>query len=331
MLERVFDKIAETWYGVSRGGAPLSGGGRGEPHIRDSADIKRYMASVMFALLPALVGGTAVFGSRVLLILLVSYLSGGAVELAFSVVRRRPVEEGFLVTGMVFALTLPPGIPLWTAAAGIAFGTFFGKELFGGTGRNVFNPALVGRLFITISFPALFSGAFDALSGPTPLTAWAYGTPWSIRELLFAGAPGACGETSRLLLIAGGLWLAWTRISDWRIPLSFLGGAALFTWLLGLLLPGSAPPPLYALLSGGLVLGAFFMATDPVTSPVTAGGTWLYGLLCAFFTVLFRAFSSYPEGVMFAIVLSNAFAPFLDEFVFALRFPAGFRRGDGAP
>ncbi len=329
MFERSLAKIAETWHGVSRGGASLApAAGRFSPHIRDSAEIKRYMASVMFALLPALISGVHFFGSRMLLMLLTSYLSGGIVEVAFAVIRRKPIEEGFLVTGMIFALTLPPGLPLWMVSVGIVFGTFFGKELFGGTGRNVFNPALVGRLFITISFPAAFSAGYDVISGATPLAAWAQGNPYALKELLFSGAPGTFGETSRFLLIAGGVWLIYTRISDWRIPLTFLGGAALFTWLLSIAVPGRIPPVGYSLLSGGLILGAFFMATDPVTSPVTSGGKLIYGLFCAFFTVLFRAFSSYPEGVMFAIVLSNALAPFLDEMIFAVRFPFRLFPGD---
>lgn len=341
MANPVLEKIAETWYGVSRGGFSLSAGA---PHLRDGMDIKRYMISVILALSPALTGGIIAFGPRVLLLLLVSYLSGGAVEVAFAVIRKRPVEEGFLVTGLIFALTLPPALPLWIAALGIAFGTFFGKELFGGTGRNVFNPALVGRLFITISFPAIFAVSYsfpgtgaaagaagaaglagttgvDALSFATPLTAWFRGDACTLQELLFAAAPGAFGEVSRFLLVLGGLWLISVRIADWRIPLSYLGGFALLTFLLRLADPSLAPPVPYSLLSGGLILGAFFMATDPVTSPVSRWGKVFHGLSCAILTLLFRSFSSYTEGVMFAIILSNALAPLFDEAVFAVRFP----------
>jgi RnfABCDGE-type electron transport complex D subunit len=329
----ISEKIRETWYGVSRGGAPLS---TGAPHFRDSGEIKRYMATVILALLPALISGVLTFGSRALLVLLVSYACGGIVEIAFAVIRRKPIEEGFLVTGMIYALTLPAELPLFIVAVGIIFGTFFGKELFGGTGRNVFNPALVGRLFITISFPAAFSAgyvesaaaaaaagtaALDAVSAATPLAAWSYGDPFPLRALLFAGAPGAIGETSRFLLILGGLYLLWTRVADWRIPLTFLGSAALFSQLLFLLDPVKFPPPLYTLLSGGLILGAFFMATDPVTSPLSGWGKAVYGGSCAVLTLLFRGFSSYPEGVMFAIILSNSLAHFFDEALFAFRFP----------
>ncbi len=325
MTNPVIEKISETWYGVFRSDFAMS---RGAPHIRDAMDIKRYMISVIFALTPALVGGVIAFGSRVLLLLLVSYLAGGAVEVAVAVIRRRPIEVGFLVTGMLFALTLPPSLPLWTAALGIGFGTFFGKEFLRGTGRNILNSALVGRLFITISFPTLFAAAYgalpaapDAISGVTPLAAWYQGTPYEVKELLFAAAPGAFGEVSRLLLILGGLWLILTRIVDWRIPLSYLGGTALFILLIRFIDPSLLPPVGYSLLSGGLILGAFFMASDPVTSPVSRWGKLFYGISCALFTVLFRGFSPSAEGVMFAILLSNALAPLFDKAILALKYP----------
>lgn len=318
MMRRIIDKIGNTWYGISRGGAELSGGA---PHIRDSVDIKRYMFSVILALLPALIHAGFVFGSRVYLMLLISYLSGGLVELLFAVYRKQPVEEGFLVSGLVYTLSLPASLPLPITALGVIFGTFFGKELFGGTGRNVFNPALVGRMFITLSFPSSFAEAYDALSGATPLSAWGDGQLYSMGELLFAGAPGAVGEVSRILLLFGGLWLCLSRVADWKIPLSYLVSFYLLSLLHSLFAPGLLPPPLYSLASGGLIFGAFFMATDPVTSPECGSSRIFYGISCALFTLLFRAYSSYPEGVMFAVVLSNALAPLFDQLVYALRYP----------
>lgn len=307
------------------------------PYISDSIDIKRYMSLVIVALLPATLAGIYFYGLRVLAIIVVSYATGGVVEVAFAAGRKKQIHEGFLVTGLIFPLVLPPTIPLWMVAVGVVFGVFFGKEVFGGTGRNVFNPALVGRVFLSLAFPEYFAtmwqkpflrglGGFthyfasDAVTSATPLINFK-GTHVisNYASLLFGTAPGSIGETFRIGVIVGGLFLIVIKIADWRIPLSYLLSVGIFSFF-GNIISGKFAPPLFQILAGGLLFGAFFMATDPVTSPLTAGGKWIYGVLLGIFTVLIRGLSGYAEGVMFAILLMNAISPLIDTVVVNRKF-----------
>ena len=186
------------------------------PHILDNIDIKRYMSVVIVALLPAALASLYFFGIKALSLIAVSYIFGGTVEVVFSVVRKKEINEGFLVTGLIFPLLLPPSTPLWIAAVGIVFGVFFGKEVFGGTGKNLFNPALVGRLFITIAFPSVMTSSWihpltDAVTSATPLTV--FKTSGEITpglSLLFGGQPGSMGETFRIGIVLGGIFLMYT-------------------------------------------------------------------------------------------------------------------------
>jgi len=296
------------------------------PHFLDNLDIKRYMTFVIIALFPSALAAVYFFGWSAIKIILVSYLAGGAVEVAFAIVRKKEIHEGFLVTGLIFPLTLPPTVPLWVVAVGVIFGTLFGKEVFGGTGRNIFNPALVGRLFITIAFPSIMTTSWrmpftDAITSATPLSLFKTTqaiTPW--QELLLGQCAGSMGEVFRIGLILGGLFLIYTRVSDWRIPLSFLGSVLIFSGIGSQFLPDKVAPPVFQLLSGGLLLGALFMATDPVTSPFTVKGKYIAGILCGFLTVLIRGFSGYVEGVMFSIVIMNAFAPLIDHIMLKVKY-----------
>lgn len=307
------------------------------PHIIDGIDIKRYMSFVIIGLLPAVFASVYFYGLRVLIIIALSYAFGGLVEAMFSIIRRKPIYEGFLVTGLIFPLILPPTIPLWMAAVGIVFGVFFGKEVFGGTGRNIFNPALVGRVFLSLAFPEQFStmwqkpflggmGGFaryasDAVTSATPLINFKSSHMLAgYQPLLFGSLPGSIGEVFRIGLIAGGIFLIITKISDWRIPLSYLLTVFIFSFFAHNAAPVKFAPPLFQLLSGGLLFGAFFMATDPVTSPFTFEGKWVYGVLLGVLTVLIRALSGFVEGVMFAILLMNALAPLIDSVVLNARF-----------
>jgi Na+-transporting NADH:ubiquinone oxidoreductase subunit B/electron transport complex protein RnfD len=298
----------------------------GGPHIADCADIKRYMSYVIVALLPATLASIFFYGWRVLAIIIVSYLVGGAVEVTFAIVRKKEIHEGFLITGLIFPLVLPPTIPLWVVAVGVAFGVLFGKEMFGGTGRNIFNPALVGRLFITIAFPAIMTTSWQkpfthTITSATPLTVYkTTGTTESIHNLLMGNTAGSMGETCRVAIIIGGLLLVFTRVSNWRIPVSYIGSVLAFAAIGNHFLPVKIAPPIFQVFAGGLLFGALFMATDPITSPFTRAGKYLFGILCGILTVLIRSFSGYVEGVMFSIVIMNAFTPFIDHVVLMLKY-----------
>src|SRR3989338_2603869 len=198
------------------------------PHIFDYMDMKRFMSFVVVALIPAVLAAIYLWGFRVISIILVSYIFGGIVEVIFAIVRKKEIHEGFLVTGLIFPLVLPPNVPLWIVAVGIMFAVLFGKEVFGGTGRNIFNPAIVGRVFLTIAFPKIMTVHWqqpftDAVVQATPLALFKnQGILTPYLDLLLGKSPGCIGETFRLALILGGLFLILTRIVDWCLPFSYL-------------------------------------------------------------------------------------------------------------
>lgn len=306
----------------------------GAPHCLDGLDTKRFMTIVIIGLMPAVLASVVQYGWRVLAIMMVSYAAGGTVEVIFAIVRKHDIHEGFLVTGLIFPLTLPPTVPLWVVAIGVVAGTLFGKEVFGGTGRNIFNPALVGRLFITIAFPAIMTTSWqvpfsDVITSATPLSVFKTEQVVApLSDLLFGLSAGSLGEGLRVGLILGGVFVILTRVSDWRIPFTYLGTVFVLSGAGHYFLPARIAPPLFQLLSGGLLLGAFFMTTDPVTSPFTREGKWVFGVLCGILTVLIRGFSGYVEGVMFSIVLLNSFTPTIDRVVLQIRYRA--RKGAGS-
>ncbi len=311
------------------------------PHVRDAMNTKRFMILVVLGLLPATAWAFYSFGWRPLAVILVSYLAGGIVEVGFTMGRKEEISEGFLVTGLLFGLVMPPTVPLWVVAAGSAFGVLFGKEVFGGTGRNLFNPALLGFAFVYLSWPLhlapptyivptadwpgnlykyLHSGNLvDAVTGATPLSiAQAHGyqaalSQYSLEKMFFGLIPGATGEVSAFLLLIGGLFIVFTKVANWRIPLGIFLGVSIVSGALWGIDPSKYYSPWFHWFAGGLMLGAFFMATDPVSAPDTNGGKWLYGLLCGANIVVVRQFAPLPEGVMFSILLMNLFAPLLDE------------------
>ncbi len=305
------------------------------PHIRDPLDLKRYMFMVIVALLPATFAAVYFFGLRVLVMIAVSYAAGGAVEVLFAAVRKEEISEGFLVTGLLFPLIMPPALPLWMLAVGVAFGVLVGKELFGGTGRNLFNAALVGRVFLALAYPGTMSagwvtpgsgptgrllqyvgaGNADAISAATPLMLVKQGQLADLWHLFIGSVPGSAGETSALAIIAGGIFLLFTRVANWRTVVATLGSFALLNLLLHQTSPDAFGPVLWQLMAGGLLFGAFFMATDPVTSPVTNPAKWAYGILIGVCALLIRNITGYVEGVMFAILLGNIAAPIMDEVV----------------
>ncbi|MCQ9206906.1 MAG: RnfABCDGE type electron transport complex subunit D [Omnitrophica bacterium] len=298
----------------------------GAPHIRDSIDLKRYMITVLIAVLPCAAAGVYFFGIRVIGLIMVSYIAGGVCEVLFSVIRKKEINEGFLITGIIYPLILPPDIPFWMAAVGIIVGVVFGKEVFGGTGKNIFNPAMVGRIFLAVAFPIEMTSEWrvpfaDAITSATPLISFkGMGALASNWNLLLGNIPGSVGETCKIAIILGGIFLIITKVANWRIPLSYLGTLAVLSLVFNKIWPGSFAPPLFQLLSGGLLFGAIFMATDPVTSPFTQGARWIYGILLGVLTVCIRGFSGYVEGVMFAIIFMNIFSPLLDQMILGFRF-----------
>jgi len=318
-----FKTIISTLEGIIFGTSEITAGA---PHFVDNMDIKRYMSIAIIALIPSAAAAVYFFRLHAVELIIVSYISGGIAEVLFALIRKRDIEEGFLVTGLIFPLILPPSTPLWVASAGIIFGVIFGKELFGGTGRNIFNPALVGRLFVTISFPQIMTSSWqlpfvDTVTAATPLGLFKTAhvlTPYI--KLLLGTSAGSMGETFRIGVIIGGLFLMFTRVSNWRIPFSYIGAVLLLSWLGNFFLPEKIAPPLFQLLSGGLLFGAMFMATDPVTSPYTLTGKLIFGFFAGIVTVLIRAFSGYSEGVMFSIVMMNGFTPLIDSFVISLKY-----------
>jgi Na(+)-translocating NADH:ubiquinone oxidoreductase B subunit len=317
------------------------------PHVRDPLDLKRAMSMVIIAVVPCVLAALYFFGLRFLAMIVVTYAAGLTVEAVFAIVRKEGINEGFFVTGFLFPLILPPNLPLWMVALGVAFGVFVGKELFGGTGRNLFNPALVGRCFLSLAYPKTMAASWvepnrelagglltwispslDAVSGATPLAlAKRVIDPemMSTSHMFLGSVSGSAGETSAMLIILGGVFLLFTRVANWRTVVSMLGSFVILTSALILgravsyPIPGVFGPVMWHLFAGGLLFGAFYMATDPVTSPTTNAGKWFYGIIIGSTTVLIRNFTGYVEGVTFAILLGNIVAPILDEIVVEIR------------
>lgn len=309
------------------------------PFARDAIDLKRYMSMVIIGMLPAVLAAYYFFGLRIIAMIIISYMAGGLVEVIFAAVRKEPIAEGFLVTGLIFPLVLPPNLPLWMIAVGVMFGVFVGKELFGGTGRNIFNPAIVARCFLMLAYPAdmsgnwiipgssLFGRAFefttagslDAITTATPLGLAKSGQLTSLLDLFVGNVSGCIGETSAILIIIGGVILLLTKVANYRTVISTIVSAFVLAFILHGANPEKYPPALWSVLAGGLLFGAFFMATDPVSSPSTNSAKWGYGIIIGTVTILIRNFSGYVEGVTFAILLGNIVAPILDEIVIKFR------------
>lgn len=263
-------------------------------------------------------------------IYMTTFVVGGFWEVVFASVRKHEINEGFFVTSVLFALTLPATIPLWQVALGITFGVVIAKEIFGGTGRNFLNPALSGRAFLYFAYPAQISGdaiwtAADGYSGATMLSQAASGNlDYTDNDLLlnaFLGnIQGSVGEVSTLMLMLGGLFIIYMRIASWRIVLGVLLGAAAFSTLLNFVSSDTnymfAMPWYWHLVVGGFAFGMFFMATDPVSASFTNQGKWAYGIMIGFMTVMIRVLNpAFPEGMMLAILFANLWAPLFDYFV----------------
>ncbi len=349
-------------------------------HIKVADDLKRTMNIVIMALVPCLIFGmfnagyqhylalgdigraTGFFDTtfwnwdnlviglwKVLPLVIVSYGVGLGIEFLFAIIKKHEVEEGYLVTGMLVPLIVPIDIPLWMLAVAVAFGVVIGKEIFGGTGMNILNPALTIRAFLFFAYPTWMSGDkvwvhgaverdqmiaagqnVDAISGETVLGAYAQGQEimYSLSDMFLGFIPGSIGETSKVLIIIGALFLIFTKVGSWRIIFSTLVGAL----AMGLIFNGvvnsgwiTESSKFYGLMSvpywehliiGSILFGAVYMATDPVTASQTNKGKWIYGFLIGFISIMIRVFNpAYPEGVFLAILLMNVFAPTIDHYV----------------
>ena len=322
-------------------------------HIRDAVDLKRTMAFVILSLIPCVIFGMWNIGEQYFIakgiqstfveslsfgfwkflpLLVVSYGVGLTIEFAFAVYRGHSVNEGYLVSGMLIPLIMPIDVPLWMLAISVIFAVVIGKEVFGGTGMNILNPALTARAFLFFAYPSHMSGDkvwvhganVDGYSGETILGALATNTEnwssllWTSYDAFMGYIPGSIGETSFIAILIGGLFLIFTGIGSWRIILfTFIGGylTALLFNLWGLNTLMSTPAHVH-LLIGGFAFGAVFMATDPVTASQTNSGKIIYGLLVGFFAIVIRIFNpAYPEGMMLAILLMNVFAPLIDHYL----------------
>ena len=362
-------EAGETFMFVPNDVTPKKGA-----QIRDAIDLKRLMMTVVIAMIPCLLFGIwnvghqhyislgqsvsfidkiLVGSKQVLPIVLVSYLAGGLVEVVFSTIRRHPINEGFLVTGMLIPLIMPPNIPLWQVAVATIFAIVIAKEVFGGTGMNILNVALTARVFLYFGFPSDISGdvwtyygenrdeVISGYSGATPLSIGAetvnkeesnsvvnlmdeYSSDvqvesfYSFENMLIGSIPGSIGETSALMCLIGGFILIFTGVASWKIIFSVFIGAYFMGMIFNLigLNEFMLLPPHYHFVMGGLAFGAVFMATDPVSAAQTETGKWIYGFMIGLLTVLIRIFNpAYPEGIMLAVLFMNVFAPLIDFYV----------------
>ena len=307
------------------------------PHIGTPIRTKMIMAQVLIALFPATIFGVVLYGLHALWVIVVSIIAAAAGEALFRKMTRqenRTTDLSAVVSGLLLALVLPPGIPLWMAALGGLFATVVAKEFFGGLGANVFNPALTGRAFLVMSFPAAMTNWTnpgkvlpDAISGATPLGVIKLGGTVpdvgrqfaasglagadylsTLRTLFFGNHSGTIGESSILLILAGFFYLLITRVIDWRAPLAMIGSAFVLLLLLGM-------DPIFGILAGGVMFGAVFMAADYTTAPLTAKGKLIFGAGAGIITVLIRRWGNYPEGVTYGILIMNAVTPFLNRLL----------------
>ncbi len=333
------------------------------PHIRDNMDIKRTMFFVVIALIPCYLFGAYnigylhsaamgisssilsdfIFGmTYVLPILIVTFIAGAICEITFAVIRKHEINEGFLVSCALIPLTMPPDIPLWQLFIGTSFGIIIGKEIFGGVGTNVFNPALTARAFMYFAFPTKISGEKvwavgpDGYTGATALSIPANPTEYdtatnlfnqvtqfdfSTLNLFWGLIPGSIGETNKLLVLLGGLFLIYCGIASWRIMIASVLGLVFTAGLFNLLADYSTNAmltitPLQHILIGSFLFGTVFMASEPVTSTHTNKGRWIYGFMIGMLTVIIRSINpAYPEGVMLAILIMNMFAPLIDYYI----------------
>ncbi len=315
------------------------------PHVHSTEDVPWIMRQVIYALIPGALVGVYFFGIPALKVIAVAVVSCVVMEVLWQKLTGNPitVKDGSAVlTGLLLAMNLPSGAPWWLVVIGSLVAIIIAKQLFGGIGNNPFNPALVGRVFLLISFPvamttwpeprSFFSQAADATTGATPLGAlktaiFEHGTiaaapGMNLMDPFLGNVGGSLGEISALALILGGIYLIARKIITWHIPVVYIATVAVFTGILWLINPEGYASPSFHLVAGGLMLGAFFMATDMVTSPITNTGKVVFAAGCGVITVVIRLWGGYPEGVSFAILIMNAFVPLINRATRPTKFGA---------
>lgn len=300
---------------------------------------QKMMRTVIVSLIPIMATATYFFGLRVLLLFLVVHAFGIGTEYIFEKKNKKKISEAIFVTCILYTMTLPPSTPFWIAAVGIVFGVFFGKMVFGGFGKNIFNPALVGRAFIYVSFPepltihwtnvytgfpggfgAYLNGTVEMVSRATPMLAFRdSGAMEPMFNLLLGNISGSIGETSAILVVLAGAYLIYKKVASWETMAGCITGFLVLSTILFMAGVQQVPNPMFGLLAGGILFGTVFMATDPVSSPKTKEGRWIYGVLIGIVTVIIRGFALFAGGVMFAILIGNTFAPIIDEAVNAYK------------
>jgi len=298
------------------------------PHLKSSINTPWLMKQVIAALLPATAASIYFFGPRAALLIANCILSAMVTERAILFLRKKPAALGdysAALTGLLLALILPPSTSWYAATMGSIVAIVIGKHLFGGLGANIFNPALIGRAFLCAAYPKMLTtfikpSSIDAITSATPLSLQKFSqTMTSVPALFFGRISGSLGETSAICLIIGGLYLLIRKVADWRTPLSLLLTTTVISFIFYLINPdwGSV---LFHLFGGGLLLGAFFMAIDPVTTPTTKKGRYVFGLGCGILIMVIRYFSGLPEGVMYAILFMNALTPLINRYTKPKRF-----------
>ena len=295
--------------------------------------MQKVMLRVCYALIPLVCISIYLFGLRSLALILVTAVFGIVTEALFTFRRDKPITSAVFVTCLIYSLSLPPTLPLWMAITGIVVGVAMGKMVFGGFGQNVFNPAMVGRCFIYITFPiemtnrwiepfwggvgglSAWSAPVDAITRATPMMDLAAGLSVSLQKLFVGNVPGSLGETSAFLILIGGSYIIYKKAAPWRLATScLLGGVILSSIFYGMEFSGM-PSPISTLLSGSFLFGAAFVATEPISGAKTKSGQWIYGFMIGALTVTLRGFSNFSEGIMFSVLLMNSFVPILDRTV----------------
>ena len=282
------------------------------PHIKDDTSLDEIMWTVIKALIPAMLAAVYYYRARAILLILGSVIGAVLTEYKIKKIRGKKIaisNGSAILTGLLLALIVPPSLPIWTVIVGSAVSIGLGKQVFGGLGYNPFNPALVGRAFLVAAYPVLMTTwTFDGQTTATPLNLMkAQGVATDYWDLFIGHIGGSLGETSALAILLGAAYLIYKGYINWRIPVGILGTVVILTVIFG-------HDPIFHLFSGGLMIGAFFMATDMVTSPVTKIGRWIFGFGVGLLVVLIRLWGGYPEGVMYAILLMNTGVPLIDRY-----------------
>jgi len=300
------------------------------PHIFSRYSTPGMMRDVIIALLPAVLVSIYFFRLRAVLIYVVSIASCVIFEVLIARFAKRKIsilDYSAIVTGLLFAMIMPPSLPLWTCVLGCLVAIGLGKQLFGGLGKNIFNPALLGRAFLAAAFPTFLTRwndpfTLDAVTTATPLGLVKFSHNMDINYLgLFMGnISGSIGETSAIALIIGGIYLLLRKTIEWRIPLAYTLVVIIISTITNIFAPDTYAGPLFHILAGGFLIGAIFMATDPVTSPVTKTGAWVFGGGCGLVTMVIRLWGGLPEGVMYSILFMNAFTPLLNRLTRPKRY-----------